>query len=188
MHLLASVVLLLGATPGTDGLDLRAAAGEGSVVVSSEREPADPKPGGLDFGLYALGASAVALGAAAGVLLSLPLTVPILYLAALASLPTAVGALPLLLAVPVAAGLGSGGAASAFSEGIGPWLVATLSGAAAGLTVLVVGVLVASGEPRTPLDLHLGVLSLVGMPSLAAAATAAVVLPFFLTGTGPAFE
>lgn len=198
MHLLAAMALLLTATPGSPEA-LAAPRAEGVRELPTAEEPpieaqrdedgaVRTPPARPGVGTTLLGAGAVALGGAAGVLLSLPLTVPILYLAALASLPAAAGALPLLLVVPLAAALGSGGAARAFSEGIGPWLVGTLSGAAAGVTLLVVGAVVVPAQPRTLLDLHLGVLSVVGVPSLAAAATAAAVLPFFVTGSDAAFE
>ncbi len=132
--------------------------------------------------LRLLAATAAALGGAGGVLLSFPLAVPMIYVAALVGLPAAAGALPLLLAVPLFAALGSGGVALAFSSGIGPWLTGALAGGAAGVTALLVGAVVAPQRPGSLLDLHVGVLSVVGVPSLAAAATAALVLPFFVTG------
>lgn len=144
---------------------------EPEAQVSSDQVPVQTR---------VFAAVAAALGGGGGVLLALPLTVPIIYLAALVQVPAAAGALPLLLAVPLLAALGSGGAVSLFSEGAGPWITGIASGAAAGLTTLVVGALVVPQRPSTLLDLHLGVLSVVVVPSLAAAVSAAALAPFFV--------
>jgi hypothetical protein len=126
----------------------------------------------------ALSAGAAAIGAGTGVLLALPASVPGIYLAAFAGMSPFVGALPLLVAVPIAVALGSGVAVSTFSSGVGPYLVAGAAATVGGLATLIVGAVVAPARPQDDLSLHLGVLSLVGIPTLAAAGAAAAVAPF----------
>jgi hypothetical protein len=126
----------------------------------------------------ALSAGAAALGAGTGVLLALPASVPGIYLAASMGMSPFVGALPLLVAVPIAVAAGSAVAVSGFTSGIGPYLVAGGAATVGGLTALLVGALVAPNTPPDPTALHLGVLSVVAVPTLAAAGAAAVVAPF----------
>lgn len=130
----------------------------------------------------ATAAAAAAAGAGGGMLLALPLGVPIIYLGVLGGLPPLLGALPILVGVPLLAALGSGLAFGAFSSGIGPYVVGGLAGAAAGAAMLAVGALVVPSRPESQAELHLGVLALLAVPSIAGALVAAGTAPFFTAG------
>jgi len=174
-------------------LCLPAAGADAESWQPSLQTPAPPSaetaPAAVPLERRLLASASAGTGAAASLLLSLPLLVPLVYLAPLVGISPALGALGVAAAVPVFVAVGSAVASRPFHEGVGPYAVGASAALVAGLTTLMIGVALSPIAPdQSQPAFHVGVLSLVGVPTLAAAATAMVVAPFFVAPAGVAAE
>jgi hypothetical protein len=173
------------------GLALTACLSAAPAVAAPALEvapaaPADAEEPGVSLSRRLLAGTVAGVGAGASLLLSFPLSLPLLYLAPVIGLSPLIGVLAVAAVVPIALAVGSGVAASAFHPGIGPYAVGGAAAFVGGVVALLTAAAVQpvlsppEGPDSTRPEFHLSVLSLLGVPTLAAAGAAFVVAPFFV--------
>lgn len=180
----------LPATPEEAAL-AQVAVAQAASAQAPAAGPAEPDAAVAEvtLGRRLFAGTVAGFGAGASLLLSLPLTVPLIYLGPLLGVSPLLGALLVVTVVPIALAAGSGLAASLFHSGIGPFAVGGATAAVGGLVTLIAGAVLSpqTPDPSRP-EFHVGVLSLLGVPTLAAAGVAFCVAPFFVEPPAQAAE